>query len=151
MNKIVKFIAVAFAVIIIILLGVLIFVKPAEKPGTGPEPGAFVSPNGHLVVYEPNQTEVIGSPVTIMGHVTGGGWFFEATFPVEIVDGDGTVLGQGQAQAQSDWTTTGTVPFSGTISFSAPHSATGTVVFSKDNPSGLPQNNESFSVSVRFK
>jgi hypothetical protein len=151
MNKIVKYIAIIFAVIIIVLLGILIFVKPAQKPEQGPEPGAFVSPNGHLVIYEPNQTEVISSPVTIMGHVTGGGWFFEATFPVKIIDADGTILGQGPAQARGEWTSTGTVPFAATIPFTAPHSATGMIVFSKDNPSGLPQNNESFSVPVRFK
>lgn len=152
MNKIVKYIAIIFAVIIVVLLGILTFVKqPAQRPETGPELGAFISPDGHLGIYEPNSTEVIGSPVTIMGTITDGGWFFEATFPVKIVDGDGTVLGQGHARAQSDWTTTGTVPFSGTISFSAPRSTTGTIVFSKDNPSGLPQNDESFSVPVRFK
>ena len=69
---------------------------------------------------------------------------------MKILDGDGTVIGQGQARAQNEWTSTGTVLFMGTILFSAQRFATGTVVFSKDNPSNLPQNRESFSVPIRF-
>jgi hypothetical protein len=143
--KLLKVIVIAFAVIIVVLLGVLTFVKPVQGPAFS------VSPDGHVMVTTPLPNTLIASPVTVSGSVVNGQWFFEASFPVKVLDGDGTVIGQGQAQAQSDWTATGTVPFSANISFTAPHYATGTIVFSKDNPSGMPGNAEEFSVPVMFK
>jgi hypothetical protein len=43
------------------------------------------------------------------------------------------------------------VPFTAIVNFTAPQDATGTVVFSKDNPSGASENDLSLSVPVRFK
>ncbi|MGB7957361.1 MAG: Gmad2 immunoglobulin-like domain-containing protein [Minisyncoccia bacterium] len=155
MNKLIKFIAIFFAIIIFVLLGILAFVNPPQKTATTVStpatPGYPTSPNGHVQIFNPVPGQTIISPETVSGSVTGGGWFFEATFSVRVVDADGTVLGEGQAQAQSDWTSTGTVLFMGAIPFSVSHSATGTIVFSKDNPSGLPQDEESFSVPIKFQ
>lgn len=155
MNKIAKYIVIIFAIIIVVLFWILAFVNPPQKKIAAQKqipamPGYPTSPDGRVQVINPVPGQEIASPVTMKGSVTGGGWFFEATFPIRVVDADGTVLGQGQAQAESEWTSTGTVSFVATFSFFVPHSVTGTVVFSKDNPSGLPQNAESFSVPVRF-
>ena len=145
--KALKAIAIIFAVIIVVLLSVLIFVKPVR----GPElPPPAVSLDGRLSVTLPRTNDIVASPVFVGGSVTGGGWFFEASFPVKVLDGDGTVLGQGPAQAESDWMTTETVPFAADIPFTAPKYGTGTVVFEKDNPSGLPQNAGELRVPVRF-
>jgi hypothetical protein len=110
-----------------------------------------MSADGHLGVTAPQPGALVTSPVTVIGTVVGGGWFFEATFPVKVLDGDGMVIGDGAAQAQADWTSTGTVPFTAIIQFSAPRGATGTVVLSKDNPSGAQQKDQSLSIPVRFK
>ncbi|MGC9599512.1 MAG: Gmad2 immunoglobulin-like domain-containing protein [Minisyncoccia bacterium] len=148
-----KIIVVAFAVIIVVLLSVLVFVKPVQGPTvpTGKNSAPATSPDGRVVVTSPLPNVLISSPLAVAGTVTGGGWFFEASFPVRILDGDGTELGGGPAQAQSDWTTTGTVPFAVSIPFTTPKYATGTVVLAKDNPSGLPQNAEELRVPVNFK
>ncbi len=158
MNKIAKYIAIAFAVIIVVLLGILAFVNsPRKGSNVGKVVNApiyAVSPDGHVKVFSPLPGQTIISPFTTQGNVTGGRWFFEGTFPVKVVDADGTVLSADQKAEQAEpgtWTSTGTVPFAGSISFSAPHSATGTIVFSRDNPSGLPQNDESFAIPVRFR
>src|SRR5207253_9569337 len=45
----------------------------------------------------------------------------------------------------------GTVPFSASIPFTAPHYAAGTFVLMNDNPSGLPQNAKSLNVPIVFK
>jgi len=142
------------AAVIVGLLGVLIFWKPAQVPSQPVDVGNYpplVSADGHLQVDLPHANDLISSPVAIEGSVTGGGWFFEASFPIKVLDGDGTVLGTGNAQALSDWTSTGTVPFSASIVFTAPHFATGTILFANDNPSGLPVDQKSFSVSVSFR
>lgn len=149
--KAAKILVVLMAVIIIALLAVLIFYPgPAKAPMTAGSQ-SVISSDGHLAVASLKSGNLVRSPLTVTGTVTGGGWFFEATFPVKVLDGNGTELGVAAAQAQADWTSTGTVPFTAVVQFSAPQYATGTVVLSKDNPSGAPQNDESLSIPVRFK
>ncbi|HEY5220568.1 MAG TPA: Gmad2 immunoglobulin-like domain-containing protein [Candidatus Paceibacterota bacterium] len=156
--KAAKVLVVVLGVIIIVLLGVLFFYNPAKAPQLPPDnvDGAkiiqpIVSADGHLAVTSLVAGQIIASPVTVVGTVAGGGWFFEATFPVKILDGDGTMLGTGVAQAQSDWTSTSSVPFTAIVQFSGARAATGTVVLSRDNPSGAPQNDASLSIPIRFK
>jgi len=140
-------------IIIVVLLGVLVFAPSAKGPttdGTGAVPAAQ-SADGHVRVFTPSINAAIASPLTVIGEVTGGGWFFEASFPVKILDGDGTVIGQSPAKAQGDWMATTSVPFSATIIFTKPKSATGTLLLEKDNPSGLPQNAAELRIPVRFQ
>ncbi len=151
-NGVLKIIVAVFAVMIVLLLGILLIAQPAKGPTVFGAPA--VSSDGHLRVDSPRENDLVNSPVSVSGAVTGGGWYFEASFPVKILDGDGTNLGQGPAQAQGEpgaWMTTGTVPFAGSISFATPKYATGTIVFAKDNPSGLPQNDLELRLPVRFK
>jgi hypothetical protein len=147
--NVVKTLAIALGVIIIILLGVLFFYNPAKAPPLPPTP--IVSVDGRLSVMSLHVDDLITSPLTVTGAVTGGGWFFEGSFPIKIVDGDGATIGTGVAQAQTDWMSTSSVPFTAIISFKSTQRATGTVLFSKDNPSGLPQNDASLNIPVRFK
>jgi hypothetical protein len=155
--KLLKIVSIGLGIVILILLGLLIAIpsgnnpSQASAPSGGTAPALVVSPDGHLQISLPQENAVIASPLAIEGTVTGGGWFFEASFPVKVLDGDGAILGTGKAQALGDWTSTGTVPFSASIVFTAPHYATGTILFANDNPSGLPANAKSFSMPVRFK
>ncbi len=154
-----KILAIVLGVIIIVLLGVLIFVQPAQGPTITPlatstvptGSGSSVSSDGRVKVTLPGANDIITSPVSVVGTVTGGGWLFEASFPVKVLDGDGTVLGQSTAQAGSDWMSMGTVPFAAHITFKTPKFATGTILLQKDNPSGLPQNAGELRIPVRFK
>lgn len=102
-----------------------------------------------IQVDEPDPNDIVSSPLTVSGQATGN-WFFEATAPVKVYNSAGTMVGQGYITAQGNWMTTSSVPFTGTISFSNPGTATGTVVFERSNPSGLPQNAASTTVPVRF-
>lgn len=149
-----KIVAIILAVIIVVLIGVIIFVPSVKSPTTSQNASStapLVSADGRLTVTMPNANVLITSPVAIEGTVTGGGWFFEASFPIKVLDGDGKVLGQGTAQALSDWMTTGTVPFAASIPFTAPRFAIGTILLQNDNPSGLPANQKSLSIPVRFR
>jgi hypothetical protein len=42
------------------------------------------------------------------------------------------------------------VPFEATLTFTKPTTETGTVVFQRDNPSGLPENDQSVSIPIYF-
>lgn len=98
---------------------------------------------------KPASGDLIFSPLEVEGSMPGG-WFFEAVAGVEILDANGKILGTAQAQAQTDWMTTGTVNFKSTVPFVYPSTATGSLVLNNDNPSGLPENSRSESYPVIF-
>jgi hypothetical protein len=77
-----------------------------------------------------------------------GNWFFEASFPIELRDTDGKLLASAIAQAEGDWMTTALVPFRATLHFPPPVSASGTLIFKKDNPSGLPEHDDALKRDV---
>lgn len=108
--------------------------------------------NGILNLIEidvPDVNAVISSPVTVSGKARGP-WYFEASFPVQILDANGKQLGQAPVQAKGEWMTEEFVPFEGKITFSKPLTQTGFVVFHKDNPSGLSENQQEVRIPVRF-
>ncbi|MEK7195619.1 MAG: GerMN domain-containing protein, partial [Patescibacteria group bacterium] len=100
-------------------------------------------------VSSPTSGEAISSPVIVKGEARGY-WFFEASFPISVLDGDVTSLGIGIAEAQDDWMTENFVPFKASIVFKTPKYSTGTLVLKKDNPSGLPENDVEFALPVSF-
>jgi len=114
--------------------------------------------NNLIHVTYPNPGDIISSPVTLVGEARGN-WYFEASFPVTIVDWDGLIIGQGHAEAQSDWMTTEYVPFKATLEFTRPaisdfdkaYANRGAVIFKNDNPSGDPSKDASIEVPVLFK
>ena len=95
----------------------------------------------------PNQK--ITSPLLING-VARGSWFFEAVFPVKIVAEDGTLIASGIAKADADWKTDVFVPFHVQLIFTSIGHTSGNIVFQKDNPSGISQNDREFTISVNF-
>lgn len=88
-------------------------------------------------------------PLTITGEARGI-WYFEASFPVSLLAADDTVIATGIAQAQDDWMTEEFVPFEVELTGTVPASGNGKLIFRKDNPSGLPQNEASLTIPVTF-
>lgn len=98
----------------------------------------------------------ISSPLTIRGEARGT-WFFEASFPVILTNWDGLIIAEGIATAQSDWMTEEYVPFEVTLVFDAPYKngdqdfmSRGSLILKKDNPSGLPENDDAYEITVYF-
>jgi len=87
---------------------------------------------------------------TIIEGKARGFWFFEASFPIELRDENGALLTTAIAQAEGDWMTTEYVPFRATLHFPPPASPKGTLIFKKDNPSGLPENDKSIERPVNI-
>ncbi len=94
--------------------------------------------------------EALSSPVILHGQARGT-MFFEASFPVRVLDTDGTELGTGIAQADGDWMTKNFVWFTLPLTFNHPKGDTGFLRFMKDNPSGLPEFDLHVDVPIRFK
>lgn len=101
-------------------------------------------------VDNPKPNTVVKSPLEITGKARGT-WYFEASFPVRIVDADNNELGISHAEAQGEWMTENFVPFKATLEFSEPQTDTGTLILEKDNPSGLSENADQLAFPIRFK
>lgn len=104
---------------------------------------------GIIRLSTPRPNDPVKSPLRITGEARGY-WFFEASFPVKLLDGNGQELGRGIAQAKSDWMTESFVPFEADLEFQTPTTKKGTLVLEKDNPSGLAKNNDQLTIPVSF-
>lgn len=94
----------------------------------------------------------VTSPLTITGEVPGN-WSNEGQFTIELSYGGEDLIGVGSGTAtlSGDWQTTSYVPFSATINFTPPpDSDNGNLVIRRANPSGLPTNDDSVSLAIKF-
>lgn len=104
-------------------------------------------------VETPRPNQMISSPLTIKGQARGY-WFFEASFPVVLTNWDGLIIAQGIATAEDSWMTEDFVPFTATLDFvqnQEAYSNKGTLILQKDNPSGLPENDDALEIPVIFE
>jgi len=100
-------------------------------------------------VTSPQSGNTIQSPLVITGEARGT-WYFEAVFPVKLLDANGTVIAQGQAQAEGEWMTENFVPFKANLIFSSTSTGPATLVLENDNSSGLPENGKQISIPVQL-
>lgn len=143
-----------FLVIILGAIGVfMVLEKPTvEAPVPVLEMGQY---KDMIKISAPKVGEEVASPIEIRGEARGT-WFFEASFPVYVVDWDGKIIGQGIATAQGEWMTENYVPFTASIDFkvseiSGNYSNRGAIIFKKDNPSGLPEFDDAYEMPVLLK
>lgn len=103
-----------------------------------------------IVVDNPSSGETVSDPVELSGKARGY-WFFEGSAPVMVTNWDGLIIGEGYITAGGDWMTEDYVSFSGSVDYELPidtYSASGTVIFQKSNPSGLPEHDAAVEVPV---
>jgi len=99
----------------------------------------------------PRPNQEIESPLIIKGEARGY-WFFEGDFPVVLTDWDGLIIAQAIAQAKGEWMTEDFVQFEAQLEFEKPqYNNKGTLILRKDNPSGLPENDDALEIPVIFK
>jgi len=160
-----QFLFITILVIIITTSGCVLSTKeeittPVEQPNTT-EPTPTEPTNNELktlkneiiILNEPRPETIISSPLKISGEARGT-WFFEASFPVVLVDWDGLIIAEGIATAQSDWMTENYVPFEATLNFTNPNTSVsnrGALILKKDNPSGEPKNDDALEITVYYK
>lgn len=106
--------------------------------------------NALIRVFSPQANEKIVSPLLVQGEARGY-WYFEASFPIKLLDSEGDLIALTAAQAQAEWMTEEFVPFKAQMEFTAPDSKTGTLVLEKDNPSGLEENNNEIRIPILFQ
>jgi Immunoglobulin-like domain of bacterial spore germination len=109
-----------------------------------------------IKIENPAGMAVISTPLALKGQARGN-WFFEGSAPVSLVDWDGKIIAEGMVTADGEWMTTEFVPFTGTLEFVSPYTPgdedfmkRGSLIFKKDNPSGLPENDDALELPVLF-
>lgn len=108
----------------------------------------YVNATSDMITVElPYPGAVTGKTFSVKGKARGP-WFFEASFPVTVLDKNGAVLVRSVAQAQDEWMTTDFVPFSADVTVPLSYMGPATLVFTKDNPSGLPEHDASMSFPI---
>lgn len=103
-----------------------------------------------ILIETPRPNQTITSSFRIAGQARGS-WYFEADFPVELVDGNNKSLAISHAQAQGEWMTSEFVPFEGKIIFQKPTTQSGTLIIRNANPSGLAENQKELRIPVMFE
>ena len=132
-------------VLVVAALGAAVYAFRTTVPQSGEE--VSLAPFEELSVQSGS---LIAHPLVVTGKVPGP-WFFEASFPVSLLDANGEQLARVPAQAEGEWMTEGLVPFSVTIAYTEPATETGTLILEKDNPSGLPENAQEVRIPLRFR
>jgi hypothetical protein len=103
-----------------------------------------------IYVFTPQKNQSVNAPIIVTGTVPGN-WSFEASFPIILKTSQGTVLAQSPAQLLGDWMTDKQVPFTLKLTFTTTYTGPASLILQKDNPSGLPQNDDSLTIPVVIK
>lgn len=112
-----------------------------------PEKITYVKASADVVVVDlPYPGAVTGKEFSVVGKARA--WYFEGSFPIEVLDKNGARLAVSYVQAQGDWMTSEWVPFKGEIKVPHTYSGPATLVLHKDNPSGLPEHDASMSFPI---
>ena len=149
--------------VIIAALAWFLFATPAPVTDTNVNTGEIASTTSATTTATATATTTAVAP-TVSSPASGatvpktfvvkgdapGNWYVEAVFPIEVRDGNGTVVGHGQAHAESDWMTTAMVPFTATTTVQG-FTGTATLVLKRDNPSGDPVRDASVSIPIVIK
>jgi hypothetical protein len=155
---------IAVLLIVIALLTWLLIGKKVEAPtvtgestttentNTTGATGGSTSPSAkplheRVVVTSPKANESVPKKFTITGKAPGN-WFFEASAPFMVLAEDGSKIAQGITTAQGEWMTTELVDFKAEVSINPAYSGSATLVLLKDNPSGLPENDDSLEIPI---
>lgn len=130
----------------------VLYVEAVDQPAITPVDTTFTSPKGvEITLDDWDPTRELRSPVTLTGTVPGN-WSFEASFPVILTDWDGRIIAQEPARLTEDWMTTEDVPFTVTLEFDQPTLyKAGSLILQRDNPSGLPENDDAVEITIQYE
>ncbi|MEI8124032.1 MAG: Gmad2 immunoglobulin-like domain-containing protein [bacterium] len=138
------------AVLIVILVVAFLVFDIGRKPAIAPGINATTT-DVQIVVSYPEDNQEVLSPIKISGKARGN-WFFEGSFPIQLVDANGNILGTSIATSSEDWMTTEFINFNSEMSFEKSTSTRRAVlVLKKDNPSGISDFDQSVFVRVILK
>ena len=135
-------------IIVLAVLSALTFDWGRSEESLQDDNKNILSTSTLIIVDNIKDNQEVSSPITVLGKARGN-WYFEATFPVKLIDLDGNVLVSTFATAEGDWMTTDFVNFSTILEYTKSTSTErALIVLSKDNPSGMPEFDQSIYIPV---
>ncbi|HEY4494022.1 MAG TPA: Gmad2 immunoglobulin-like domain-containing protein [Candidatus Paceibacterota bacterium] len=150
-------------IIIVLVLGGFVYFynkegtsvyTPAPVPAPEPVPAPAITYMNATIdnirVELPFPGAVVGKEFSVIGEARGS-WYFEASFPVTVLDKDGNKLVATYAQAQGEWMTPDFVPFKGNVKISSAYIGPATLILQKDNPSDMRQYDASISFPITIE
>jgi hypothetical protein len=143
----------AIITIVIIIIGLIALVlvfDMGRQPVPGPTSTSTATTTEDIIVFSPTENQEVHSPIQITGKAKGN-WYFEASFPIQLVDLNGKVIATAIGQAQTDWMTTDYVDFKAEISYSATSTGRALLILKNDNPSGDPARDKSKIIPIILK
>lgn len=149
-----KNIIVVGSILLVLLLVLVFWWKPhtaqAPIPVSIDEISYVNASEDDIAVSSPYPSQTVSQNITVTGKARGP-WYFEASFPLEVRDMEGNILGQGYTQAIGDWMTTEFVPFSGQVSLKGNLPQSGVLIIRNANPSGDSERDKSVEIPVQFE
>lgn len=153
MNRVGWPVIVVLAAIIVFLTWLLFAIPaPVDRPDTNGK--ATTTPqviepfeSENVRITAPLSEERVSRTFTVRGEARGP-WYFEASFPVMVRDPQGNVLASTYAQADGEWMTTDFVPFTSNVSITSAYRGLAKLILLKDNPSGLPEHDDSVEIPI---
>lgn len=145
-----------YIIVVIVVIALVVwfgFFRTVESPVIEIETPKITYINAtsdNIRVELPFPDAVVGKAFSVIGQARGT-WFFEASFPIEVLDKDGNILATGIAQAQDEWMTEDFVPFKTDIAVPDSYIGPATLVLKKDNPSDIRQYDASISFPINIE
>lgn len=102
-----------------------------------------------ITVESVSPNQIVESPIHIKG-MARGFWYFEGSFPLELIDASGKQIALKPVLAKGEWMTSEFVPFDMQFTFPETTATSGTLIFHKDNPSGGVSQSDALKIPVRF-
>lgn len=141
----------------VLVLAWFLLVRKAEAPvqeegetiqvATSSLPSEGLAPlHERVYVSSPTPHSAVGETFVVKGEAPGP-WFFEASFPIQVRDGEGSVIARTHANARGEWMTTEQVQFESTVHVGAYRGAA-VLVLMRDNPSGLPEHDDALEIPI---
>jgi hypothetical protein len=131
-----------------------VFTNPKQSQATSTYQRSESAPatstqESFVVVTSVLPNQIIDSPLTVTGRARGF-WYFEGSFPLELVDASGKQISLKPVMAEGDWMTSEYVPFNMQFTFPQTDATSGVLIFHKDNAQGGVEKDDAIRIPVKF-
>ncbi|MEA3398377.1 MAG: GerMN domain-containing protein [Patescibacteria group bacterium] len=123
------------------------WIKHGSPSAPRPTSGCEKKSEAFIRVNKPAANERVSSPIIIQGEARGG-WYFEGEFSLRLESLSGKEIASSFALAQADWMTDDYVEFKSELEYFIDSGSLANLVFKKNNPSGLSENDDQLIVPL---
>lgn len=167
-----KGVPVSVVIILIIIVGVGVWfvatmlngpASPLSTATTTPSQAATTTPvvdtstaqqqplSAQVSVLSPGPGGSVDKTFTVTGKAPGS-WFSEAQFPIQVRSANSDVIGDGTAHTDGDWQSNNSVSFTADVTINDPtYKGTARLILMRDNPSGMPENDDSVEIPIMIR